>query len=511
MVAAPEDGNDPEALPYELEQEDDDQGKIENPWHSRPIDVHRWSDHSELVAVVGNIWDTHFGELDQPGKSGPKPKQSFQNQLRVLILDLYVAWLEDPNLSIGVALSENAWDTGSRYNALHISKKIIPLVHGLDEAGLIDLAKGSYGGKKAMGNRTTRIRAAERLRAMFRGANVTRDDVQQVESQECVILKAGEGDAAKVVEYEDTPETNDMRQELLAYNALLVRTFIDIPTLEDPWVTRQDRWGREVSVQIDPHHQFVRRIFSRGDWGCNGRFYGPWWQQVNKELRKQIFINDTPTVEVDFKGLHVMILSAEKGVVIEGDPYELPAGLVPGAPAALQRNLIKRLVLTALNARNNLAAFSSFREGFPAGHMAKGMTNEELEALLGAFTAKHPHLSDRLCADQGIRLMNIDGKIAAVVQNYMTLKGIPVLSVHDSFIVDYTHVKLLRRAMQFASKLVVGRELPVDANGLGLDEVNFPPDAQQHFKWWRQLPREQGYLARVKNWEKRKGREVVPY
>lgn len=144
-----------------------------------------------------------------------------------------------------------------------------------------------------------------------------------MERQECIILKAGEGEAAKVVEYEDTPETNGMRQELLAYNALLANTFIGIPTLEDPWVTRRDQWGRDVRVQIDPHHQFVRRIFSRGDWSCNGRFYGPWWQQVSKELRKEIFINDTPTVEVDYKGLHVMILSAEKGVVIEGDPYEL--------------------------------------------------------------------------------------------------------------------------------------------------------------------------------------------
>lgn len=211
-----------------------------------------------------------------------------------------------------------------------------------------------------------------------------------MEAQECIILKAGEGDAAKVVEYEDTQETNSMRKELVAYNALLADTFIDVPTLENPWVTRQDQWGREVKVQIDPHHQFVRRIFSRSDWACNGRFYGPWWQQVSKELRGQIFINDTPTVEVDFKGLHVMILSAEKGVVIEGDPYALPTGLVPGAPAVLQRNIIKKLVLTCLNAKNNAAAFASFRDGFAAGHMAKGITNEELEALLGAFTAKHP-------------------------------------------------------------------------------------------------------------------------
>jgi len=72
---------------------------IENPWHSRPIDVHRWSDHPEIVDLVESIWRDHF-----PGesKSGPKPKTSFQNQLRVLLLDLYVAWL----LTLAPALSE---------------------------------------------------------------------------------------------------------------------------------------------------------------------------------------------------------------------------------------------------------------------------------------------------------------------------------------------------------------------------------------------------------------------
>ena len=28
-----------------------------NPWHSRPIDVHRWSDHPEVKELVDKIWD----------------------------------------------------------------------------------------------------------------------------------------------------------------------------------------------------------------------------------------------------------------------------------------------------------------------------------------------------------------------------------------------------------------------------------------------------------------------
>ena len=98
-----------------------------NPWHSRPIDVHRWSDHPEVKGLVDRIWEEFLGEVIDEKARGPKPKMVFRKQLRVLILDLYVAWLDDPELSIGVSMSPNAWDTNSRYNALHISKKIVPI------------------------------------------------------------------------------------------------------------------------------------------------------------------------------------------------------------------------------------------------------------------------------------------------------------------------------------------------------------------------------------------------
>ncbi|RYD66803.1 MAG: hypothetical protein EOP84_30960, partial [Verrucomicrobiaceae bacterium] len=154
---------------------------IEDPWHSRVLDVHRWSDHPEIIRVVSHLWDSHFQDLHEAGRPGPKPKQDFHHQLRVLVLDLYVAWLEDPTLSIAVSMSANDWKTWSRYNALSISKKILPLIHRLEEAGMIDVARGSYSGPDAWWNRTTRIRAAEPLITLFRPAKVTRDDIGQIE------------------------------------------------------------------------------------------------------------------------------------------------------------------------------------------------------------------------------------------------------------------------------------------------------------------------------------------
>ena len=33
---------------------------IFDPWHSRPIDVHRWSDHPQVAGLVEQLWETHF-------------------------------------------------------------------------------------------------------------------------------------------------------------------------------------------------------------------------------------------------------------------------------------------------------------------------------------------------------------------------------------------------------------------------------------------------------------------
>ncbi|APG45715.1 hypothetical protein [Phaeobacter porticola] len=308
--------------------------EISNPRCSRPIDVHRWSDHPEVKALVEEIWRDYL-PWQITGKQGakrpgPQPKTSFKNQLRVLILDLYAAWLEDPELSIGMSMSPNEWKANSRYNALHLSKKLIPITEALSIAGLVDLAKGSYAGPGAKGNRTTRIRASEGLQDMFREAKFQRKDVQRFEGQEVIILRDEKmaGKVGKEVEYTDTPNTNAMRGELKSYNDLLASSFIDIATLQEPLIPREDAVDSSLPVRIHPDHARLRRVFSRKDWSMNGRFYGGWWQQVNDDWRSKIFIDDQPTIEVDFKGLHVAMLYAQAGNKMAHDPYDISSALL---------------------------------------------------------------------------------------------------------------------------------------------------------------------------------------
>jgi hypothetical protein len=132
--------------------------------------------------------------------------------------------------------------------------------------------------------------------------------------------------------------------------------------------------------------------------------------------------------------------------------------------------------------------------------MGKNMTDRELEQLVQVFLTRHPHLADCVFADQGIRLMNVDSQIAERVHRHFTDQGVPVLSVHDSFIVDYSRVGELKRVMAEASEAVVGKPLPVSWGGLGLDEVEC--DQLEDLKQWREqsIVRSEGYLARMKAW-----------
>ena len=264
------------------------------------------------------------------------------------------------------------------------------------------------------------------------------------------------------IEYDDTDFTNDIRRDLEAYNQLLQNTYVDIATLEEPFVVRTKKDGTTQRIKIDQSKKFVRRIFSRGDWDCNGRFYGGFWQQVGSEYRKHIYINDSPTVEVDYKGLHAAILSAMKDVVYDGERYDLGAIVYPRLDKHQQRKAVKLLVLAAINAKDRTSAFAAFRQAQPTGSVEKTLDNEELEFLLDNFLQQHPYLKDGICSDQGIRLMNVDSHITNfIIKEFVRLQK-PILSVHDSYIVDTRDVELLRDCMREASLDVVGVDLAAE-------------------------------------------------
>lgn len=446
-----------------------------DPWNSKPLDVHRWSEHPEINKLVDELWlqvvepELRGSNSNNQGKCPPK------RQLKILLLDLYVTWIEDSERCIGVSRNNNSYSVNSRYNALHISKKIIEILDILVMREYLDYLHGSHDRvHNGAYSRTSRMRPTLKLQDKFTTLNISPHVIQYNYNQETVILTDYEtdleGNYTKVkgkkkrllIEYEDSECTKDIRRDLDAYNQLLQEHYIDIVTLEEPFVVRTKEDGSTQRIRIDQSKKFVRRIFSRADWECNGRFYGGFWQQVGSEYRKHIYINDSPTVEVDFKGLHAAILSAEKGNVYDGDRYDLGTIVCPRLDKQQQRKAVKLLVLAAINAKDRKSAFGAFRQAQPTRSTESTLKNDELGLLLDTFLQQHPYLEDGICSDQGIRLMNVDSNITAYIINKFVELQKPILSVHDSYIVSTRDVELLRDCMTEASVHVVGVDLAVE-------------------------------------------------
>ena len=102
-------------------------------WNSRPLDVHTWSEHPEVNTFVDEIYREHF----QGGNEIIRKKH-----LKVLLLDLYMAWCDDPDLKIAVHRNTNQYKARSRYNSLHISSITPTIVDRLVEVALIDFHNG---------------------------------------------------------------------------------------------------------------------------------------------------------------------------------------------------------------------------------------------------------------------------------------------------------------------------------------------------------------------------------
>ena len=444
--------------------------------HSRQLDVHRWSDYPEVKQWVNQFWDEHLAaSFVKKSKGGRKPKQPTKEMFRVLFLDLYVAWLEDPELALGVSRTPGDYKVDDRYNALFISDKIIDVMDAMLEMDFIDQLLGS----EQSGHRT-RIWALPPLQEYFTKAAFSEFLVGTAQNRECIVLNSKEildeydlaeqeekskKSSAKSLQYDDDddPRIVPARELLKDYNRLLNSTHLDLGSEERPVVVSQ-HWNRKKRcnqirrVSLRQHNKFVRRIFYRGDWNLGGRYHGGWWQQIPSELRRHILINGNPTQEIDFSGFHVSLAYGLKGLPPPSDPYALTF-VAEGLTKEEQRGAVKLLALTAINAKDRPTAFMAFRDEMNREQRGKQnkvkYTDQLLTILIDGFLDENPSIAHYLCADKGVELMAIDGNITTRLIEHFTYKNVPILTVHDSYIVEFEYEEELIRVMNdaFAKEL----------------------------------------------------------
>ena len=110
------------------------------PWslnHSRQMDVHTWSDHPEVNRFVDIIHEAYF--VGSNSLTGIE-----KHALKKVLIDLYVAWMNDPEMCIGFYMGSGYYKVNSRYNTLKISDKTGLIIKHLSDFDLVDIAKGFH-------------------------------------------------------------------------------------------------------------------------------------------------------------------------------------------------------------------------------------------------------------------------------------------------------------------------------------------------------------------------------
>ena len=209
-------------------------------------------------------------------------------------------------------------------------------------------------------------------------------------------------------------------------------------------------------MNITHHGKFVRRVFNNGTFDDGGRFYGGWWQRIDGSYRKDIRMNNVPTVEIDYSSLHVILAYAMVGDdywdTTSDDPYQLPVRGVNNPDHC--RDITKLLFLLGFNASDEQSLFKAFRSELDYTAYPYSFPDDVLSELLDGIKERHPKISHLICSGAGLRLMNLDSCICEYVIEKFVERDTPILTVHDSFIVPFGTERELDRVMKEAFKRV---------------------------------------------------------
>lgn len=430
------------------------------------------------------------------------------------------------------------------------------------------------------GNRkTSKMRATEKLIILLRDTykipihNAKRPpdlDVIVMRNKKYINVKQEDGTLEKVkkkydVEYTDTSDTRRMRANLKRINSLIEKHFIGLAlpdrNLEKMTLEMISKGQREKGKvrNIDFTQTTNRRVFNNGKWDQGGRFYSGWWQEVPSDYRKHIRIDNFSTVEIDFSGLHFALLYLEEGLSVpKDDAYELnfindkvnqyvngltvadlqvvidehieenpiEAGDIAGSPLKGEvlriynkaaRLYLKKAANIALNAEDQKSAISAINlQCRIERKKAPFLKSVPTKDLIQRLKDKHSLLGDIFYTGRGVFLQNVDSHIAERVQLILADKDIPVLCVHDSFIVSRLHEKDLFDAMKTATTERYGEHLKSKTSETALGEIwrtgleddfRYPVNLEAHDHTAPEKYKE--YYKRMHQFEQRTGKDVM--
>lgn len=182
----------------------------------------------------------------------------------------------------------------------------------------------------------------------------------------------------------------------------------------------------------------IYRVFN-GDFDHGGRLYGGWWLAIPRQVRANIRINGQPTTEKDYACCHPRLLAAMSGQLLGAgdDVYDVRGGF------------LRQHVKVGFNALLNADSFRGAVMALAVDLRERGIPDAFRVAgdICAAICDAHPETAEFFGTGVGLRLQRIDSDICMSVLRQLRRKGIPALSVHDSFLVPRQHEAVLADIM----------------------------------------------------------------
>ena len=409
---------------------------MNNKDYSRPLDVHRISEHPKVQEVIKVLYE----ELKKSGYLGKSSQKKILKHLKAVVLDLYIGYCSDPLLFIGYPRNREKYSKETRLGQMFFGyRPMMRVVDGLAGLGYLENHKG-FQDQSSGHSRQSRMRATQSLIGLIEGHSVTPVMIER-EIKDLLVLRNAYGED---IPYEDTVETRQMEEQLRSYNSLIGKhpLGLSLPT-EKVRTLLMERRSNPIDYTRDQLCRVFNETFSRG-----GRFYQGWWQEMPSDLRKYITINGESASELDYSGQHLQLLYA-----LKGEEYRWLKGQVDPY-GENNRELMKQVFLICVNEQNRAKAVQAIRKEINFNHPDLTSTNQFINPLIDTTIEKHPELSDYFFSGMWAELQYQDSRIAEYVLNHMTAKRILVLPVHDSFVVQDQYIQHLYSTMKEAYRML---------------------------------------------------------
>lgn len=313
--------------------------------------------------------------------------------------------------------------TSGNLNTIGVTYTFNTLINHARDNGLIEEVIGFH--DKDWSGRITRIKPTEKLiREYIDAFNLLNAKTER--KLEPLVLRDKSKTSTSIKFSRQVKRDQDLVRR---YNSFIGKQSLDLSGISKT---------QKPNVLFDNHQ--VYRVFNNSSLTQGGRFYGAWWINLQSELRTHITINGEATTELDFQAQHVYLMYGLEGISYnekKEDPYEL---------VGYQRYTVKKAILTAINNTDMTKAFRAclmeLKKKYGSGvgsidyftYVAPVETKAGYEALINAFLAKHPPLGKYLHTNFGNELMHYDSQICSHILDYMTERDLPVLPIHDSFV-----------------------------------------------------------------------------